>query len=287
MNRDKRSHLIYRKAGWDEGRRSSSIYTQIVVRMDLSKLFSLQGKVAIITGASRGIGYQIAEFFAAAGANVIISGRCQETLGLAVEKLSQRGYNVVGFQCDVENSEELKDLVSHTISRFGQLDILVNNVGINPHYLKIQDLGVEAFDTLMNVNVKAPFVLSNLCLPYLRQSSNASIINIGAIEGLKPEPKLALYGVSKAALIALTKAFAKEWGDYRIRVNVICPGLIKTSFSEVLWSNDRIMVDRMKQLSIKRMCESKEVAAMALFLASPASTYTTGTVMAVDGGFNL
>src|SRR5690554_1281630 len=228
--------------------------------MDLSKLFSLQGKVAIITGASRGIGHSMAEFFAAAGAKVVISSRCQESLSILEDKLRHKGYQVTGIACNVEKADELTHLVKKTIACYGQLDILVNNVGINPTYGNIQDLDVEDFDKLMDVNVKAPFVLSKLCLPYLRQSSDASIINIGASEGLKPEPKLGLYGVSKAALIALTKAFAKEWGDYRIRVNVICPGMTKTDFSETLWSNDRLMVDRMRNLPIKRMCESTEIA---------------------------
>lgn len=255
--------------------------------MDLSKLFSLQRKVAIVTGASGGIGYCIAEFFAAAGATVVISSGCQEDLELQAEGLSERGYSVTAIACDVEKPEELEELVSKTVALFGQLDILVNNVGINPVYGRIQELDIDEFDRLMNVNVKAPFILSKLCLPYLRESSNASIINIGAAEGIKPEPKLALYSISNAALISLSKAFAKEWGNYQIRVNVICPGMTKTEFNEVMWSNDRMMMERMKNLSLKRMCENEEVAAMALFLASPASAYTTGTVMAVDGGFNI
>jgi dehydrogenase/reductase SDR family protein 4 len=255
--------------------------------MDLSCIFSLKGKVAIVTGASRGIGYHIAEFFAAAGANVVISSRKQTELEEAAESLVKKGYKVSGISCNLENRDELKNLVEKTVEIFGQLDILVNNAGINPVYGNIQDLDLEVFDKLMDINVKAPYELSKLSLPYLRQSSNGSIINIGATEGIKPEAKMGLYGVSKAALIALTKAFAKEWGDYRIRVNVICPGMTKTAFSEALWSNDRLMVDRMKNLPIKRMCESKEIAAMALFLASPAASYTTGTVMAVDGGLAL
>jgi dehydrogenase/reductase SDR family protein 4 len=255
--------------------------------MDLSKLFSLHGKVAIVTGASRGIGYCIAEFLAAAGAAVVISSRCQEELEMQADELNRKGYSVRGIACDVGKAEDLEQLVAKTIALFGQLDILVNNVGINPVYGRIHELDIADFDRLMNINVKAPFLLSKLCMPYLMESSNASIINIGAAEGLKPEPKLALYSISNAALISLSKAFAKEWGNYQIRVNVVCPGMTKTEFNEVMWSNDRIMMERMKNLSLKRMCENEEVAAMVLFLASPASTYTTGTVMAVDGGFHI
>lgn len=255
--------------------------------MDLSKLFSLQRKVAIVTGASRGIGYCITEFLAAAGATVVMSSGCQVELDLLADELKQKGYAVTGIACDVEKSEELEALVNQTIALHGQLDILVNNVGINPVYGRIQELDIADFDRLMNINVKAPFLLSKLCLPYLRESSNASIINISAAEGLKPEPKMALYSISNAALISMTKAFAKEWGHYQIRVNVVCPAMTKNEFNEVMWSNDRLMLERMKSLSLKRMCENEEVAAMALFLASPASTYTTGMVMAVDGGLNI
>lgn len=252
--------------------------------MDLSRLFSLQGKVAIVTGASRGVGYCIAQFLAAAGASVVISSKCQEELELLADELKCKGYAVTGIACDVEKEHDLEQLVSKTVALFGQLDILVNHVGINPVYGRIQELDIADFDRLMNVNVKAPFLLSKLCLPYLRESSSASIINISAAEGLKPEPKLALYSISNAALISLSKAFAREWGHYQIRVNVVCPGMTKTEFNEVMWSNDQMMMERMKSLSIKRMCEIEEVAAMALFLASPASAYTTGTVMTVDGG---
>lgn len=255
--------------------------------MDLSKLFSLHGKVAIITGANGDIGSSIAEYFAAAGAKVVITGRCQDNLGKLTKRLNGKGYIVRAMPCDVGTPDELEYLVKETIALYGQLDVLVNNAEVDPIYGKIQELSVDDFDHLMNVNVKAPFVLSKLCLPYLRESSNASIINIGASEGIRPQPKLSLYSVSKAALIALTKALAKEWGGYQVRVNVICPGLFKTAFSEIMWSNDEIMVNRMKSLPIPRICESKEVAAMALFLACPASNYTTGTVMTVDGGFSL
>lgn len=255
--------------------------------MDLSDLFSLRGKTAIITGADTAIGYSIAEFFAAAGANVIASSGNQEELREATEKLRNKGYQVAGISCNVEKPGELKTLVEKTVQLYAQIDILVNNARINHLCKNMGDMDMEVFDRLMDINVKAPYELSKLCLPFLRQSSNASIINIGATEGINPEPNLGLCGVSKAALIALTKTFAREWGDYRIRVNVICPGLTKTPSNEVLWSEDRLMVNRIKELPIKRMCESQEIAAMALFLASPASSYTTGSVMAVDGGLTM
>ena len=139
----------------------------------------------------------------------------------------------------------------------------------------------------MAVNVKAAFELSRLCFPHLRKSANASVINISSVGGISPEEGLGIYSVSKAALISLTKVFAKEWGDSKIRVNAICPGLIQTKFSEAIWSNEKIMAVILKQLALKRAGTSEEIGAMALFLASPASTYTTGAVLTADGGFTL
>jgi len=226
--------------------------------MDLSSVFSLDGKVALITGASKGIGFGIAEMFAAAGAKVVISSRKQEALDEQALQLNAKGYEVSGIACNVGNMEELKVLVEKTVERYGGIDILVNNAASNP-----------------------------LCYPHLRKSAGASVINISSIGGISPEQGLGIYSVSKAALISLTKVFAKEWGDSKIRVNAICPGLIQTKFSEALWSNEKIMSMILKQLAIKRAGTSEEIGAMALFLASPASTYTTGAILTADGGFTI
>lgn len=255
--------------------------------MDLSSVFSLEGKVALITGASKGIGFGIAEIFAAAGAKVVISSRKQEALDEMASLLNSKGYEVTGIACNVGNMEELPLLVGKTVEKYGTIDILVNNAATNPVFGPVHETSLEAFDKIMNVNVKAAFELSRLCFPYLRKSSGASVINISSIGGISPEHGLGIYSVSKAALISLTKVFAKEWGDANIRVNVICPGLIQTKFSEALWSNEKIMSMIMKQLAIKRAGTSEEIGAMALFLASSASSYTTGGVFTADGGFTI
>ncbi|EKB50299.1 SDR family NAD(P)-dependent oxidoreductase [Cecembia lonarensis] len=255
--------------------------------MDLSTLFSLMGKVALITGASKGIGFAIAEVFAAAGAKVVISSRKQESLDEMANLLKSKGYEVTGIACNVGKMEDLQTLVSKTIETYGTIDVLVNNAASNPVFGPVHDTSLEAYDKIMDVNVKAPFHLMKLCFPYLRESSNGSVINIASIGGLSPETGLGIYSVSKAALISLTKVFAKEWGDHKIRVNAICPGLIKTKFSEALWSNDKIMAHMMKALPIKRVGESEEIGAAALYLASPASSYTTGAVLTADGGFTI
>lgn len=255
--------------------------------MDLSSVFSLDGKVALITGASKGIGFSIAEIFAAAGAKVVISSRKQEALDEMAGMLRAKGYEVSGFACNVGNMDELPKLVDQTVEKYGTIDILVNNAASNPVFGPVHETSLEAFDKIMDVNVKAPFELTRLCFPHLRKSAEASVINISSIGGLSPEAGLGIYSVSKAALISLTKVYAKEWGDAGIRVNAICPGLIQTKFSEALWTNDKIMGMIMKQLSIKRAGTSEEIGAMALFLASAASSYTTGGVFTADGGFTI
>lgn len=255
--------------------------------MDLSTLFSLEGKVALITGASKGIGFSIAEVFAAAGAKVVLCSRKQAAVDEMANQLKSKGYEAIGIACNVGNMEELPQLVKKTIDNYGQLDILVNNAASSPVFGPVHETSSEAFDKIMNVNLKAPFELSKLCWPHLRKSSNASVINISSIGGISPEHGLGIYSVSKAALISMTKVLAKEWGEAKIRVNVICPGLIETKFSEPLWNNEKIMSMVMKKLAIKRVGEAHEIGAMALFLASPASAYTTGAVFTADGGLTI
>jgi dehydrogenase/reductase SDR family protein 4 len=255
--------------------------------MNLSNLFSLSNKVALITGASKGIGLAMAEIFAAAGGKVVVSSRNQEALDEVVGTLRKKGYEVFAVACNVGKMDELDSLVEQTIAKYGQLDILVNNAATNPVFGPIHDTTLEAYDKIMNVNVRAAFHLMKLCFPYLRESSNASVINISSIGGISPEDGLGIYSVSKAALISLTKAFAKEWGPHTIRVNAICPGLVKTKFSKALWDNDNILEKMMQNLVIKRLGTPDEIGAAGLYLASEASSYTTGAVLTADGGFTV
>jgi dehydrogenase/reductase SDR family protein 4 len=258
-----------------------------MIGMDLSDMFSLSRKVAIVTGASKGIGLATAEIFAAAGAQVVISSRKQATLDTVAGHLKERGYDVMAIACNVGDPDAVKNMVSETVERYGQIDILVNNAATNPVYGPINETSLDAYDKIMHVNVRAPFQLMKLCFPYLIASTSGSVINISSIGGLSPEDGLGIYSVSKAALISLTKACAKEWAAHGIRVNAICPGLIKTKFSQALWNNEGIMEKMMDQLALKRIGESAEIGAAALYLASNASAYTTGAVLTVDGGVTI
>jgi NAD(P)-dependent dehydrogenase (short-subunit alcohol dehydrogenase family) len=249
--------------------------------------FTLENKVALITGASKGIGRAIAELYAQAGARVVVSSRKQESVNEVASAIIQNGGNAIAVACHMGDKESIINLVNETINAFGTIDILVNNAATNPAFGPVLQTDAATFDKIMNVNVKGPFELAKLVHPIMKERKAGSVINISSVGGLRPEPGLGIYSMSKAALISLSKVMAREWGDDNIRVNVICPGLIKTKFSEALWSNDKIMHSMMKLLSLKRVGTSEEIAALALYLASDASGYCTGSVFTADGGFTI
>jgi dehydrogenase/reductase SDR family member 4 len=255
--------------------------------MDSQKFFRLDGKVALVTGASKGIGEAIAALYAAAGARVIVSSRKQEAIDAVVKSITDKGHQAHAIACNVSDAQEIDRLVSQANAVYGSIDILVNNAAANPAFGPVVQTDSSAFDKIMQVNLKGPFELARKVYPGMREKKSGSVINISSVGGLRPEQGLGIYSVSKAALISLTKVMAKEWGDDNIRANVICPGLIKTKFSEALWSNEKIMNVMMKMLSIKRVGTPEEVAALALFLASDASAYCTGGVFTADGGFTI
>jgi NAD(P)-dependent dehydrogenase (short-subunit alcohol dehydrogenase family) len=252
-----------------------------------NEFFSLSNKVAIVTGASKGIGEAIAKFYAAAGAKVIVSSRKIEAVEAIAQSIRNEGGEAIAVACHTGNIADIVNLVDETVKNYGSVDILVNNAATNPVFGPVVNTDEDAFDKIMNVNVKGPFELAKRVYPFMKEKKSGSIINISSVGGLRPEHGLGIYSVSKAALISLTKVMAKEWGEDNIRANVICPGLIKTKFSEALWSNDKIMNMMMKMLPIKRVGTPEEIAALALYLASDASAYSTGSVFTADGGFTI
>ncbi|NNJ87805.1 MAG: glucose 1-dehydrogenase [Eudoraea sp.] len=247
--------------------------------------FNLKGKVAIITGSSKGIGKAIALGLAESGAKVVISSRKQEAVDLVVKEFKDKGLEAIGIQCHIGNSQERESLITKTIEQFGRIDILVNNAAINPYYGPLEGSDEAVFDKIMDINVKAPWLLSNMVLPYMKQNGNGSIINISSVEGLRPGFGLGLYSATKAALIMLTKNQAKEWGKHGVRANVVCPGLIKTKFSEGLWSDEKLVDRFTRALPMNRIADPDEMAGLILLLASDAGSYITGGVYAADGGY--
>jgi dehydrogenase/reductase SDR family member 4 len=250
-------------------------------------IFDLSGKVALVTGASKGIGRAIAELYATAGAKVVVSSRKQDAVDAVVSDIKGRGGDALAVACNVGDASGIQKLIEATLATYGTMDILVNNAAANPSFGPVVETTESSFDKIISVNVKGPFELAKKVYPILKAKKNGSVINISSIGGLRPEAGLGIYSMSKAALISLTKVMAKEWGDDNIRVNVICPGLIKTKFSEALWSNEKIMHTMMKMLSIKRVGTPEEIAALALYLASDVSSYCTGSVFTADGGFTI
>jgi dehydrogenase/reductase SDR family protein 4 len=253
----------------------------------MNSLFDLSGKVAVITGASKGIGEAIAKIYGAAGASVVVSSRKKESVDEVANAIVKSGGKAIAIACHMGNMQDVDRLVKETVSAYGGIDILVNNAATNPTFGPVVDTDEAAFDKIMNVNVKGPFELSKKVYALMKEKKSGSIINISSIGGLSPELGLGIYSMSKAALISLTKVMAKEWGGDNIRANVICPGLIKTKFSEALWSNDKIMNTMMKILPIKRVGTPEEIAALALYLAADESAYCTGSVFTADGGFTI
>ncbi len=257
------------------------------ISMELDKKFTLTNKVAIVTGASKGIGKEIARILGSYGANVVVSSRKQEAVDATVEEFNNEGINGVGIAAHMGEMDQIHNLVQKTVEHFGQIDIIVNNAAINPVYGPIVDSAEDAFDKIFQVNVKGPLALCQQAFPYLRENMGSSIVNISSIEGLSPGLGLGLYSMSKSALITLTKVLAREWGKEGIRCNVICPGLVETKFSEALTSNEKVMKYVLAKQALPQVAGPEDIAGLALFLASDAASFCTGGVYTADGGYTI
>jgi NAD(P)-dependent dehydrogenase (short-subunit alcohol dehydrogenase family) len=245
----------------------------------------LTGRVALVTGGTRGIGLAIARALARAGARLVVSSRKREAVDQVTTELRDAGHDATPIPAHRGHVEEARSLDDRAVEHYGALDIVVNNAATNPVYGPIAEASDELFDKIMAVNVKGPFEIAKRALPHLAARGRGSIINIASIGGISPEPGLGVYSVSKAALISLTKALAKEWGAQGVRVNAIAPGFIRTHFSSALWTNDEVMRTVLARTPLPRIAEPEEVASLALFLASDAASFCTGAVYMADGGY--
>lgn len=244
----------------------------------------LNGKVAIVTGASRGIGRAIAEVFAREGARVAICGRKQETLDRVAGEI---GPNVKAIACHVGRAEQIENLVAATAREFGSIDILVNNAATNISFGPCLKIDEAQFDKMIDINLKSAFRLVQAVAPGMCERGGGSIINIASIAGLRPQRHSLLYSMTKAALIMMTQSYALELGPKSVRVNAIAPGLIQTTLSEFYWKEDAQREAVISQQPIRRIGQPKDVAEIALLLASDRGSYITGQTLAVDGGFLL
>ena len=250
--------------------------------MDYSKI-SLEGKVAVVTGGSRGIGRASALAFADAGANVVVASRKLPDLEGVAEEIKAKGVKGLAVAAHVAKLEESKNLVDKVMAEFGRIDILFNNAGTNPYYGPLLNAEEWAWDTTMNVNLKGLFFLSQMVARIMREQGSGSIINTSSTGGLRAS-ELSIYNVTKAALIMLTMVMAKEWGQFGIRVNAIAPGVIKTRLSEALWKEPAAGEAAKQRTAILRLGEPEEVGALVLFLASDHASYITGETIVIDGG---
>jgi len=247
---------------------------------------SLKNKVVLLTGASRGIGQAAAIGLAKAGADLAIASRKLPDLEKVAAEIKKLGRKCVPIATHIGRLEEINSLVKRVLDEFGKIDILVNNAATNPSMASAMDIDDRAWDSIMNLNLKGLFFLSQAVARSMKEKGGGKIINIASIAGISPDI-LAVYSISKAGVIMATKVMAQQWGQYNIRVNTVAPGLTKTKFSEALWGNPDILNIAMRRTPLARPAEPEEMVGAILFLASDASSYVTGQVIAIDGGTTI
>jgi NAD(P)-dependent dehydrogenase (short-subunit alcohol dehydrogenase family) len=249
------------------------------------ELFDLTGKVAVVTGGSRGIGRAICLRLADHGARVVVSSRKLDACQQVVDEISARGGTAVARACHIARKEDLQALVDATEAEWGAIDILVCNAAVNPYFGPAAEMSDEAFDRVMDCNVRSNFWLSNMVVPGMaRRGRGGSVIIISSVGGFQGSNKIGAYNISKAADMQLARNIAIEWGRQAIRANCIAPGLVRTDFARALWEDPGILARTVKHSPLQRIGEPDEIAGAAVFLASPASGFMTGQTMVIDGG---
>ncbi|MEM7335253.1 MAG: glucose 1-dehydrogenase [Chloroflexota bacterium] len=246
--------------------------------------FDLTGKVALITGASRGIGQTIAETYATAGAKVVLASRKQEGLDAVAKIIKENGGDALPIAAHTGSDEAINAVVEKATAEFGGIDIVVNNAATNPHFGPIVTAEDSHWDKILDVNVKGYFRTVKACVPSMKARGGGKVINIASIAGKEPQPSMGIYCVSKAAVLMLTEVLAAELAGNNVQVNAIAPGFIKTKFSSALWQNEQMYNTIVQAVPQKRMAETHELSGIALYLASEASSFTTGGTFLIDGG---
>lgn len=247
--------------------------------------FDLQGRIALVTGATRGIGKSIAEELARAGARICISSRKAEACRETEEQFRRSGYEVLAQPCNVSRKEDLQALVDATVRRWGSPDIVVANAASNPYYGPLTDIPDEAFDKIVGNNVKSVLWLAAMTLPGMKNGGSFTLV--GSIGGLRANTVIGAYGMSKAMSHHLVRNLAAEWGPKQVRVNAIAPGLIKTDFARALWEDKARASERVSNTPLRRLGEPRDIGGIAVFLASDAAAFITGQVIVADGGVTI
>ena len=250
-------------------------------------LFDLSGKVALVTGASRGIGQAIAELLAEQGAQIIVSSRKLDDCRIVADEIRAAGGKADALACHVGRMEDISAAFGHIEKTYGRLDILVNNAAANPYYGHILDTDLVAYDKTVEVNIRGYFFMSVAAGKMMKRQGGGAIVNVASVNGLQPGDKQGIYSITKAAVINMTKAFAKECGPLGIRVNALLPGLTKTKFAGALFDNKDVYDDWIKRIPLRRHAEPREMAGTVLYLVSDAASYTSGECIVVDGGLTI
>jgi NAD(P)-dependent dehydrogenase (short-subunit alcohol dehydrogenase family) len=246
--------------------------------------FDLTGRVAVITGSSRGIGRSSAELLAKLGAKVVISSRKADACEAAAEAIRKAGGDAHVIPCNISRRAEVEALISGSIAHYGKVDILVCNAAVNPYYGPLLDITDEAFDKIMSSNVRSNIWLCKLAIPQMAERGGGSVIIISSIGGLRGSTVIGAYGISKAADFGLCRSLAGEWGPQGVRVNCVAPGLVKTNFARALWEDEERLKRRCATTPLRRIGEPDEIAGAVAYLASDASSFMTGQTIVVDGG---
>jgi NAD(P)-dependent dehydrogenase (short-subunit alcohol dehydrogenase family) len=252
--------------------------------MNDKRIFDLSGKVALITGASRGIGEAVAFAYAQAGARVVLASRKQADLDGVAQRIRESGGDALALAAHSGDAAAIANVVEQAVSTYGGIDVVVNNAATNPHFGPILTAEDSHWDKILDVNVKGYFRVVKACVDSMKARGGGKIINMASVAGLEPQPMMGIYSVSKAAVLMLTKVLAAELAQFNIQVNAIAPGFVKTKFSSALWQNPQINQAVLNTIPQKRMAEPDEIAGLAVYLASPASSFVTGSTFIVDGG---
>lgn len=251
----------------------------------MTDLFDLKGRIALVTGASRGIGEEIAKLLAGQGAHVIVSSRKIDGCEAVAEAIRQSGGSAEAMACHIGDMEQIQQIFEQIRNQHGRLDILVNNAAANPYFGPIEDTDIGAFQKTVDVNIRGYFFMTAEGTKLMKESGGGSIVNVASVNGVIPGHFQGIYSISKAAVIQMTKSFATELGQQKIRVNALLPGLTDTKFASALTTNDQILKQAMAHIPMKRVADPSEMAGAVLYLASDAGSYTTGACLNVDGGY--
>lgn len=250
-------------------------------------LFNLSGKVALVTGASRGIGESIAKLLAAQGAHVIVSSRKIDGCQAVVDQITAEGHSAEAFACHIGELDQIKAVFEHIKSTHGKLDILINNAAANPYFGHILDTDVTAYQKTVDVNIRGYFFMCVEGGKIMKANGGGAIVNVASVNGITPGPLQGIYSITKASVISMTKSFAKECAQLGIRVNALLPGATDTKFAATLVKNPAILEKALEHIPMNRIAEPDEMAGTVLYLVSDAASYTTGACINVDGGYLL